>query len=158
MAGIFKSSKTMENFNVVATWHEYVLAPEEERREAEGAPGSRSRRKAKRSARCPSRENKVLAKDGRSKIGAVSAGCSRCAALREDRPAVRCMLTGAAPALQRTSESFDAATSTANWRRESANTPEESKGPYFAEYDVTVPAGGRIPIGFAGTGNRRRHG
>ena len=31
LAGIFKSSKTMENFNVVAQWHEYVLAPEAER-------------------------------------------------------------------------------------------------------------------------------
>ncbi len=31
LAGIFKSSQTMENFNVVAKWHEYVLAPEAER-------------------------------------------------------------------------------------------------------------------------------
>ena len=31
LAGIFKSSKTMENFKVVANWHEYVLAPEESR-------------------------------------------------------------------------------------------------------------------------------
>ena len=32
LAGIFKSSKTMENFKVVAEWHEYVLAPEQERK------------------------------------------------------------------------------------------------------------------------------
>ena len=32
LAGIFKSSKTMENFKVVAEWHEYVLAPEEARK------------------------------------------------------------------------------------------------------------------------------
>ena len=31
MAGIFKSTKTMENFKVVATWNEYVLAPASER-------------------------------------------------------------------------------------------------------------------------------
>ena len=31
LAGIFKSSKTMENFKVVAKWHEYVLAPKEDR-------------------------------------------------------------------------------------------------------------------------------
>ena len=31
LAGIFKSSKTMENFKVVAKWHEYVLAPPEDR-------------------------------------------------------------------------------------------------------------------------------
>jgi hypothetical protein len=30
MAGIFKSSKTMENFKVVAKWHEYTLAPDDE--------------------------------------------------------------------------------------------------------------------------------
>ena len=32
LAGIFKSSKTMENFKVVAEWHEYVLAPEDARK------------------------------------------------------------------------------------------------------------------------------
>jgi hypothetical protein len=31
LAGIFKSSKTMENFKVVAKWHEYVLAPKPDR-------------------------------------------------------------------------------------------------------------------------------
>ena len=31
LAGIFKSSKTMDNFKVVAKWHEYVLAPKEDR-------------------------------------------------------------------------------------------------------------------------------
>ena len=31
MAGIFKSSKTMENFDVVARWHEYVLASKADR-------------------------------------------------------------------------------------------------------------------------------
>ena len=31
MAGIFKSSKTMDNFKVVAKWHEYVLAPKADR-------------------------------------------------------------------------------------------------------------------------------
>ena len=31
LAGIFKSSKTMENFKVVAKWHEYVLAPKADR-------------------------------------------------------------------------------------------------------------------------------
>ena len=36
LAGIFKSSKTMEDFRVVARWHEYVLAPEEDRKRLEG--------------------------------------------------------------------------------------------------------------------------
>lgn len=31
LAGIFKSSKTMENFKVVAVWHEHILAPEADR-------------------------------------------------------------------------------------------------------------------------------
>ena len=31
LAGIFKSTKTMENFKVVAKWHEYVLAPKADR-------------------------------------------------------------------------------------------------------------------------------
>jgi hypothetical protein len=30
LAGIFKSTKTMENFNVVARWHEHSLAPKED--------------------------------------------------------------------------------------------------------------------------------
>ena len=35
LAGIFKSSKTMENFKVVAKWNEYVLAPKEDRHRLE---------------------------------------------------------------------------------------------------------------------------
>ena len=60
MAGIFKSSKTMENFKVVAKWHEYVLAPEERTRELQGTR-RRSKPRAKRSSDLGSAENDKLA-------------------------------------------------------------------------------------------------
>ena len=55
-------------------------------------------------------------------------------------------MTGVAPTLQRTSESFERGNVTRKLEKGSANTPEESKGPYFAEYDVTAPAGGRYQL------------
>ena len=55
-------------------------------------------------------------------------------------------MTGVAATLQRTSESFERGNVNRKIEKGSANTPEKSKGPYFAEYDVTVPAGGRYQL------------
>ena len=85
MAGIFLSSKTMENYNVVATWHEFVLAPEEERRKLKEHLDLITA-KGKEIGTVSDRENKVLAKAGALQDRPVPAGFSRCAALRKDRP------------------------------------------------------------------------
>ena len=85
MAGIFLSSKTMENYNVVATWHEFVLAPEEAAPEAEGAPGSHHRERQR--DRHVVRPGKQGPCEGRAlEDRPVPAGFSRCAALRKNRP------------------------------------------------------------------------
>src|SRR6185369_7298882 len=54
--------------------------------------------------------------------------------------------TGVAPTLQRTSESFERGNVNRKLAKGIANTPEKSKDPYFAEYEVTVPAGGRYQL------------
>ena len=85
MAGIFLSSKTMENYNVVATWHEFVLAPEEERRKLKAHLDLISAK---------GKEIGTLVRPGKQGPGKgrahqdrpLSAGFARCPALREDRP------------------------------------------------------------------------
>ena len=105
MAGIFLSSKTMENYNVVATWHEFVLAPEEARRKLK-AHLDLITAKGKEIGTLSDRENKVLAKEGRSKIGRYL--LASLDALHYEKIDLRPVhMTGGAPTLQRTSESFE---------------------------------------------------
>jgi hypothetical protein len=144
MAGIFLSTKTMENFKVVATWHEYVLAPEPERRKLQQHLDLISA-KRKEIEVVTDRENKALAKEGRSKIGQYLRASVD--ALRDERIQLKPVhMTGGAPTVQRTSESFERGNVNRKIVKGTANTPDKSKGPYFAEYDVTVPAGGRYQL------------
>ncbi len=144
MAGIFLSSKTMEDFKVVATWHEFVLAPEAERRNLKDHLDLISA-KGKEIGKISDRENRVLAKEGRAKIGQYL--LASLDALRYDKIDLKPVhLKGGAPTLQRTSESFERGNVNRKIVKSSANTPEKSKGPYFAEYDVTVPAAGRYQL------------
>ena len=145
LAGIFLSSKTMENYNVVAHLARVCAGARGRAPEAEGAPGSHYRRKAKRSARCPTGKTRSLRRKGaRRSAGICWLRSMRCATKRST--SVRPHMTGGAPTLQRTSESFERGNVTRKIEKGSANTPEKSKGPYFAEYDVTVPAGGRYQL------------
>ncbi len=144
MAGIFLSSKTMENFKVVATWHEFVLAPEPERRKLKEHLDLITA-KGKEIGAISDRENKVLAKEGRSKIDQYL--LASLDALHYEKIGLKPVhMTGGIPALQRTSESFERGNVTRKIEKGSPNTPENSQGPYFAEYDVTVPAGGRYQL------------
>lgn len=69
LAGIFKSSKTMENFKVVAEWHEYVLAPEQERKRlAAHKEEIQAKQKQIRSHSRPA--VREIADQARSKVGA----------------------------------------------------------------------------------------
>ncbi len=69
LAGIFKSSKTMENFKVVAEWHEYVLAPEQERKRlAAHQHKIEAKQKQIRSYSRPAARK--IADQARSKVGA----------------------------------------------------------------------------------------
>jgi hypothetical protein len=148
MAGIFLSSKTMENYNVVATWHEFVLAPEEARKKLKTHLDLITA-KGKEIGELSDRENKVLAKEGRSKIGRYLQASLD--ALRYENIDLRpAHLTAGASKLQRTSESFERGNVNRKIEKSSANTPEKSSGPYFAEYDVIVPAGGRYQLDVLG--------
>ena len=77
----------------------------------------------------------------------VSAGVGRIAALRADR-AQSAAAAGGSPTLQRTSGSFDRGNAPRTLEKEKANAPKGSKGPYFAEYDVTVAAAGEYQLDF----------
>src|SRR5262249_38119303 len=69
MAGIFKSSKTMENFKVVAKWHEYALAPEPERQKLQ-AHLEKTEGKQKELSRISRAEDDRLITEARAHVGA----------------------------------------------------------------------------------------
>ncbi|MBI3208007.1 MAG: DUF1549 domain-containing protein [Candidatus Solibacter usitatus] len=67
LAGIFKSTKTMENFKVVAVWHEHVLAPEADReRLRQHQKRVEAKNKEITAVRAPA--NQALQREARSKL------------------------------------------------------------------------------------------
>src|SRR6185369_95533 len=68
MAGIFKSSKTMENFKVVAQWHEYVLAPAAEREKLKEHK-AKIEAKNKEIGKIANAENAKLIREARDHVG-----------------------------------------------------------------------------------------
>ena len=155
LAGIFKSSKTMENFKVVAQWHEYVLAPEAEREKLKEHK-AKIEAKNKEIGRISSAENKQLISEARARRQ-LSAGGGRRASLRTDSPAAR-GTAAVPPARSEPPDSFDRGQCAAQrWRRKSRTCRKDAKGPFFAEYDFTVGRGGRVSARLARRGNRRGH-
>src|SRR6185503_11210628 len=69
LAGIFASSKTMENFKVVAKWHEYVLAPKDDR-DRLAAHEAKIEAKRKEFGDVTKTENDKLAKEAMERVGA----------------------------------------------------------------------------------------
>jgi hypothetical protein len=142
LAGIFKSSKTMENFNVVATWHEYVLAPEAEREKLKQHQ-AKIEAKGKEMGVISSAENKKLMAAAREKVGNYLLAAQD--VLRYERMPLRPMAAGgkATPgAVRRAAGSFDRGNAPRTLEKEKSNAPKGVPGPYFAEYDVTVEAAG----------------
>ena len=143
LAGIFKSSKTMENFKVVATWHEYVLAPEEDR-ERLTAIIEKIKAKNKEAGALIREEDHKLAEVARRKLGAYLLAASDL--LRYEQMTVAPVLSGGKTAPQgavlREAASFDRGNVPKKFEKGKPNTVEGQKGPWFAEYDVTVPAAG----------------
>ena len=140
MAGIFLSSKTMEDYKVVARWHEYVLAPAEERKKLQEHL-DRITAKTKEITAVGTRENELLVKGARPKVGQYLLGAMDLLHYEklDLKPGSQ---TGRKPTVQRTAESFEQGNILRKLTKETANTPEKSKGPYFAEYEVSVPAAG----------------
>ena len=143
MAGIFKSSKTMENFNVVAKWHEYVLAPEEQRRQL-AEHEAKIEAKSKAMGEISKAENHRLVTAAWEKTGDYLLAAD---AVLRDR-AIQLAPIGAQASLRREAGSFDQGNVARQVRSGEANTPENAEGPFFAEYAVEVPAAGDYQLDF----------
>ncbi len=148
MAGIFKSSKTMENFKVVAKWHEFVLAPEEDRKKLKEHE-NRIEAKQKEINRLAKVENDKLASAERLKAGEyllAAADIERyeqihlSPALEEagDTPKPGMVVVEAG--------SFEQGNVSRKLEKGKSNVPENGKGPHFAQYEVAVVKAGAYQI------------
>ncbi len=147
LGGIFKSSKTMENFKVVATWHEYVLAPPEDRERLKTLL-EKIKAKNKEAAVITQAENRKLSAEARRKLGAYLLAASD--VLRYEQVVLKPVLSAgkSAPpdALVREATSFERGNAPKKLDKGKPNVVEGQKGPWFAEYDVTVPAAGEYEL------------
>lgn len=142
LAGIFKSSKTMENFKVVAKWHEHVLAPKEDR-DRLLAHESKVEAKRKEISLITGTQNEKLATEAMNRMGAYLMAAAH---VQHDQ-AIRLAPVEEAPnAIVREASSFDAGNVPRTLEKKKPNTPKDVKGPYFAEYEVHVPAAGEYQI------------
>jgi len=139
MAGIFKSSKTMENFKVVAKWHEYVLAPKADR-DRLAAHEARIEEKRKEIGKLTKGENDRLGRAGMDRMGAyllASAEAQRDAAIR-----IAPLEKESGAAIVKMAGMFDAGNAPRILEKKRPNINKDVKGPYFAEYVVHVPESG----------------
>jgi cytochrome c553 len=147
LGGIFKSSKTMENFKVVATWHEYVLAPPEDRERLQ-ALLDKIKAKNKDAAVIMQAENRKLSAEAREKLGAYLLAASD--VLRYEQitlaPVLSAGKSAPAGAIVREASSFERGNAPRKLEKGKANVVEGQKGPWFAEYDVTVPTAGEYEL------------
>ncbi len=147
LAGIFKSSKTMENFKVVATWHEYVLAPPEDRARLQDLL-DKIKAKNKEASVLVQAENRKLSAEARLKLGAYLLAASD--VLRYEQiplvPVLNAGKSAPAAAIIREASSFERGNAPKKLEKGKPNTVEGQKGPWFAEYDVTVPAAGEYEL------------
>jgi cytochrome c553 len=144
MAGIFKSSKTMENFKVVARWHEYVLAPPEDRARLQ-AHDEKVEAKSKEIDYLAKAENRKLADEARSQVGAYLLAASD--VLRYLQIPLKPADAGKIPGAEvRTAGSFDRGNAPRQLKKGEIKVPSGEKGPFFAEYDVTVARAGNYQV------------
>lgn len=140
MAGIFKSSKTMENFKVVAKWHEFVLAPDAE---VKALRDHEARIEAKQ------KEINTLHKAHLDKLVAEARGKTGSyllAAYEVMRADAKLKPSQAAPLVVREAGSFEDGNAPRKLERGKTNVPEKVKGPFFASYQVNVPGAGDYQI------------
>jgi cytochrome c553 len=147
LGGIFKSSKTMENFKVVATWHEYVLAPKVDRDRLQACLDN-IKAKNKEAAVITQAENRKLSAEARLKLGAYLLAASD--VLRYEQitlaPVLSAGKSAPAGAIAREASSFDRGNAPKKLEKGKPNVGEGQKGPWFAEYDLTVPAAGEYEL------------
>ena len=157
LAGIFKSSKTMENFNVVAQWHEYVLAPEAEREEAERAQGQ-DRGQEQRDQPDPAAENKkLIGESARARIGELSAGGGRRTSLRAHSLQSARLAVGVPRTRAARRGSFDRGNAPRTLEKEKPNVPKAPRVLSSPSTMSRLAAAGDVPVRLAGRRGRRRH-
>jgi hypothetical protein len=138
MAGIFKSTHTMDNFKVVAKWHEHVLAnPADRQRLAEHE--AKVEAKKKEAGAIIKTENEKIVAEALAKINHYLL------ASREVEHSSRIVIAPVereAGAIVRTAASFDRGNAPRTLEKGKPNTQTDVKGPYWAEFDVRVPKAG----------------
>jgi hypothetical protein len=138
LAGIFKSSHTMENFKVVAKWHEYVLAPKEQRDQLAAHEAAIEAKRAEIS-KITKAENEHLANIAMNRAGAYLLAAGR---VEQDQQVQVAPIESAPNAVVCEASSFESGNVPRTLARKKPNVPKEAKGPFFAEYTVNVPAAG----------------
>jgi hypothetical protein len=142
LAGIFKSSKTMENFKVVAKWHEYVLAPEADR-DRLAAHEATVEAKRKEISKITDAENDKLAAVGMNRMGAYLLAASH---VQRDARIQVAPIESAPNAIVRDASSFDSGNVPRTLEKKKTNTPKDAKGPFYAEFKIAAPAAGDYQI------------
>ena len=140
LAGIFKSSKTMENFKVVAKWHEYVLAPKADR-DRLSAHEATIEAKRKEIGAVVKKENDALAALAMNRVGAYLQAAAH--VQRDEQIQVAPLETGG---ISRDAGSFDSGNVPHKLEKKKTNTEKDAKGPHFAEYKIPVPADGQYQL------------
>jgi len=141
LAGIFKSTHTMDHHKVVAKWHEHVLAPKEERDKL-AAHEAAIEAKKKEAGQISKAEN------GRLRDAAVRQAGAYLLAAHELMEAgkIRLKPRGAAALVVREAASFDAGNVPKALEKKKANTVAGTKGPHYAEYRVEAPRAGLYQV------------
>jgi hypothetical protein len=140
LAGIFKSSKTMEHFKVVAKWHEYVLAPKADR-DRLAAHEASIEAKQKEIGKIVKAENDSLANLAMNRVGAYLKAAAE--VQRDEQIQVAPVETGG---ISRDAGSFDVGNVPRTLEKKKPNTTKDAKGPHFAEYKIEVTADGHYQL------------
>ena len=151
LAGIFKSSKTMENFKVVAKWHEYVLAPKQERERLE-AHNKRIEAQQKQISRLSRPADREISDTARRKVGAYLLAATDL--LRYESMKLQSVLGDSEKAdksglLTVRAIDFLRGNVDKNFKQD-ADDPrvlvDTKAAPYFVEYDVVLPEDGNYQL------------
>ena len=144
MAGIFKSSHTMDHFNVVAQWHEYVVAPKEDRDRLD-AHMAKIEAKADAIKEISEAENHQLVTAAWQKTGDYLLAADD--ALRYRDMELEPQEAGSGSIL-RQAPSFDRSNIEGEIKKGETNVDKDAEGPFFAEYDIEVGAAGAYQLDF----------
>jgi hypothetical protein len=142
LAGIFKSAKTMENFKVVAKWHEYVLAPKEDR-DRLAAHEAKIEAKGKEISALTGAQNKTIKAEAAARVGAY---LQASAALRADAELRIAPAESLAQGIVIESAAMRSGNANKTLEKKKANIADGAKGPFWAEYEVNVPAAARYQL------------